>query len=191
VDGRGPAIGLHGKLYFVLNLRFRELVAWIGSCIHPGSTQNRVEWVLLVSIGVLRDVVVERRTPNIVEVLQDQAVVVRTDRGAGGFPENGVGRDAINHDATAMIHEIACRIESDLGVCLVRARERFVSWKYSFVRDAGTGSFAHIRSGGTFKRLYSFLMSFSEAFFNSLKYCTKYRFLNYFQAPASFVFFKD
>lgn len=124
VERRSPAIGLHGKLYFLLNLRFRELAVWIGPRIHPGATQNRVDWVLLVSIGVLRDVVIERRAPNIVEVLQDQAVVVGTDIGGGGFPKNGVGRDAANHDATPMIAEIACRIERDLGVCLVRARQR-------------------------------------------------------------------
>ncbi len=77
-------------------------------------------------VGVLRDVVIERRSPDIGEILQNQAVVGGADIGASGFPENGVGGDAIHHDWTSMIAQI--RGGGEMGreclSCCVAARER-------------------------------------------------------------------
>src|SRR5258706_3073753 len=60
VDGGCPAIGLHRKRHFMLNIHFLELTAWIGSCIHPGATQNGVSRIFVLSISILRIIVIER-----------------------------------------------------------------------------------------------------------------------------------
>src|SRR5258708_26118826 len=117
VDGGCPAIGLHRKRHFLLNIHFLELTAWIGSRIHPGATQNRIGRMLVLSISVLPIVVIDWCATNILEVLENQAVVCWADIGAGRFPENGVSRDSANHDAAPVVAEIVTRIGRDVLSC--------------------------------------------------------------------------
>ncbi len=70
--------------------------------------------MLTMSVIVLCQVVIERRTSDIVEILQNQAVVRWTDIETGRFPENGVDRDSANHDVTTVVREIASGSELNM-----------------------------------------------------------------------------
>lgn len=106
MDGRRPAINLHRVAHFVLDTAISNFTSRVGSLIHPEATEGRIGGIFPVFAVVLCQVLVQWRTADIVEVLQNQAIVGGADIGAGGFPENGVGCNGSSHNWATVIAQV-------------------------------------------------------------------------------------